>query len=360
MSLSTQRRDQRRRLLVSWSRGAGVDPAVATADPRPMAEYAPQAHPERQPGPATLLPTGIGGLTAATMVILVPMAAAIAVGGWEAAGGRPLFTGGGRFAGAIRAAGHCFDPRGPASVQGWLGQVFLLGAAAVALVVRLMRYHRRDDYKGRYRAWGWMAGLLVTTALAGIVPVGQFVGAAMSEATRLTLGPAGTGWWYALATLAWAAVAPWAVLPLHRRAGTASWLGLTLAAWAASAACAWLGVGRAAFAVAGQAAWSVAAALAAVAMLTAARSVIREVRGLSAVRPRTLHQSGVSAESDRRPALQQRDEEDPDERSAPDDADELAGDATAYVDGSEQEQRHLSKAERKRLKKLARMQRAGA
>jgi hypothetical protein len=40
-------------------------------------------------------------------------------------------------------------------------------AATVALVVRAMRRHRRDDYRGRYRAWGWLAGLLVgATSLA--------------------------------------------------------------------------------------------------------------------------------------------------------------------------------------------------
>jgi hypothetical protein len=33
---------------------------------------------------------------------------------------------------------------------------------------------------------------------------------------------------------------------------------------------------------------------------------------------------------------------------------------TAYIDGSDHEQRHLSKAERKRLKKLARMNGAAA
>jgi hypothetical protein len=41
-------------------------------------------------------------------------------------------------------------------------------------------------------------------------------------------------------------------------------------------------------------------------------------------------------------------------------ADATMEDEPGFVDGSEQEQRHLSKAERKRLKKLARMNRAAA
>jgi hypothetical protein len=365
MSLPTQRRDPRRRLLVSWSRSGASGTATAAPAPRPMAEYAAQAHPDRQPGPATLIPTGIGGLALASTGILLPMAAAIAVGGWEAASGRPLLASGGRFATSLQLLAACFDPRGAASLQGWMAQLFLFGAAVVALVVRLMRFHRRDDYKGRYRAWGWLAGLLVVTALAGTVPLGRLVGAAMAEATGVVLGPGGIGWWFALAAAAWTAVAPWAVLPLHRRLGTAVWLGMALAAWATAAACAWMGLDRGLPGVAGRAAWSLAAALAAVAMLTAARSVIREVRGLAVGKPsRAVAPPRGDAEPVSRGPVARRDEEDVDERFAVTDeanADE-EGLATAYVDGSEQEQeqRHLSKAERKRLKKLARMQRASA
>jgi hypothetical protein len=63
MSLSSnQRRDQRRRLVVSWKRSAGQADAPASDSPRASAAYDPDALPEKQRGPAVLLPTGLGGL----------------------------------------------------------------------------------------------------------------------------------------------------------------------------------------------------------------------------------------------------------------------------------------------------------
>jgi hypothetical protein len=323
-----------------------------------MAQYAPEAHPERHPGPAMLLPTGLGGLTLAAVGILVPLAAAMGVGIWESAAGRPLIPAGGRFASTLAALAAGLDARAAASLQNWLAQVCLLAAAVVAATVRIMRRHRRDDYKGRYRAWGWLAVLLIVTAAAGGLPLGPLVGAAASDATGIVLGPTGLGWWHALAVVAWAVVAPWAVLPLHHRAGTAAWLAAALAAWAGAAACAWLRAGRPMLEVAGSSLWAAAAGLALVAMLTAARSVIREVRGLATARPARKPEPKAVPRPAEAEAETEDDADHADERPRVAIADD--SEPTAYVDGSEEEQLHLSKAERKRLKKLARMQRATA
>jgi hypothetical protein len=190
------------------------------------------------------------------------------------------------------------------------------------------------------------------------VPVGPLVAAVVTDATGVALGPGGIGWWICLAAVAYGLVALWTVLPLHERGATAFWLGLTLMAWATSAGCTWLGGGRDSWTIVGHAAWTLGAVLAAIAMLAAARSVIREVRGQC---------TPVTAKAERRK---------PERTAAPStteevDADEepeftaAASDATGdedagFVDGSEQEHRHLSKAERKRLKKLARMNREAA
>lgn len=355
MASTAQRRDHRRRLLVSWKRSAAEPAAASTA--RPVAGYAAEAHPERQRGPAVLLPTGVGGLLFAAIAILAPVLGAAAVGAWETAAGRPLIVPAGRFARSLAALAACCDPRSLASLQGWLAQAWLLVAAAVALVVRLMRRHRLDDYRGRYRAWGWMATLVALTALAGSVPIGRLVAAALVDATGIVPGPDGIGWWIAIAATAWCAVAPWTVLPLRERAGTAFWLGLALTAWGIAAAAEWLAAGRDAWIVGGRAAWALGAALAAIAMLAAARSVIREVRGQ--VAPRRVATPARKAETPA-PAADGDDVEvrfDPVTDAAAAEADD---DGQAFVDGSEQEHRHLSKAERKRLKKLARMNRSVA
>jgi hypothetical protein len=351
-SSAQQRRDQRRRLMVSWMRSAG-DAAPAVESPRSMAAYDPEAHPERQRGPATLLPTGLGGLTLAILAIATPLTAAIVVAASEHLFGRAIFVGGGRFARTLAAAGAVLDPRVATSLQVWLGQMCLVLAAAVALIVRLMRRHRRDDYKGRYRAWGWMAMLFLIASCAGVVPLGRLVGSAMTEATGIEFGPAGIGWWIAAVAVALTAVSLWAVLPLHERMATAIWLGTALLAWTASAAVAWLAPVDQRVAIAGLAAWPLGAALAAIAMLVAARSVIREVRGEGGSVAKPVKPAKPAAEK-RRPEVPGEDEEA--EGATFEEASASAEDeGTVYVDGSEQEQRHLSKAERKRLRKLARM-----
>ncbi|MFM9059534.1 MAG: hypothetical protein ACKOSQ_10495 [Planctomycetaceae bacterium] len=363
MSSTAQRRDQRRRLLVSWNRAAGEPGATPAASPaRPVAEYAAEAHPERQRGPAVLLPTGLGGLMLAALVILVPVIGTATVGAWETLVGRPLVVPAGRFARSLAALAACCDPGTVASLQGWLAQAWLMVAAAVALVVRLMRRHRRDDYRGRYRAWGWMATLLVLAALAGSVPVGPLVAATLVDATGIVPGPQGIGWWIAVAVTAWVVVAPWAVLPLHERMGTAMWLGLALLAWAGAAAAEWLAAGRGTWIVGGRAAWALGAALAAVAMLVAARSVIREVRGQARVKPgpRSAQPARKPESSGAGPVEDVEVRFDAVTESATEDADDDDESATRFVDGSEPEHRHLSKAERKRLKKLARMNRSVA
>ena len=72
MSLQgSQRRDQRRRLLVSWNRSQTASSDSATLPPRTLADYAPEALPERQPAIATLLPTGLGGFSLVALNELV-------------------------------------------------------------------------------------------------------------------------------------------------------------------------------------------------------------------------------------------------------------------------------------------------
>jgi hypothetical protein len=360
MSLSSnQRRDQRRRLVVSWKRSAGQADAPASDSPRASAAYDPDALPEKQRGPAVLLPTGLGGLSLAIAAVLVPLGGIVAAACSGPFFGRDLFVGGGRFARTVAAAGAVFDPLGIASLQIWLAQTLLVAAAGVALIVRLMRRHRRDDFNGRFRAWGWMAFVLVATACDGVVPVGRLVAAVFSDATGIVLGPNGIGWWVAISSLVVVAVSLWAVLPLHERLATSIWLSLAVAAWGASAAATCLADGRDRIVAVGIAAWSFGAAFAFAAMLAAARSVIREVRGQCGVaKPKAVKPAKADAAKPASPTM-----EDDDVDSSTFDREAATGDdsETEYTDGSEQEeQRHLSKAERKRLRKLARMNGAAA
>jgi len=351
---ATQRRDQRRRLVLSWRRSAGTAGPVTNEPTRGVAGYEPEAHPNRQKGPAVLVPTGLGGLSLAIIAILLPVGGATIAGASEMLFGQRLFVGGGRFTRTLALLGDLVDARGSATLQVWLAEVYLLLAAVVALVVRQMRRHRRDDYKGRFRAWGWMATLLVITACAGVMPLGRLVGMAMMEATGIAFGPDGLGWWTALASTLLVAVSLWAVLPLHERFATAVWLGLALAAWGASAASPWLGAADPRLRLAAVAAWPLAAACSLVAMLAAARSVIREIKGEGGAvrRERAVKATRASA---REIVVPGEDEAPADDEAVESFAEESDDHQTEFVDGSDHGHRHLSKAERKRLKKLARM-----
>lgn len=287
MSLAaSQRRDQRRRLVLSWNRSDSTPSSTSSAKTGRLADYSPEALPEHQPSLATLLPTSLTGFALTAVGLLTLVATAVGVGAWEAVTGEPVFgRGATRFAATLALARRCLDVHSFLSLGGWLAQVCLVIATATALIVRLMRRHRRDDYRGRYRAWGWLASLFTLTACAGQVPLGALIASLASETTGITLGPSGMGWWLLTAGIAYGVVGLWAVLPLHERAATGIWLSLCLSAWAAAATCGWIAVsedvsGREWHLAVGNVCWMAGAALAAIAMLAAARSVLREVRGL--------------------------------------------------------------------------------
>jgi hypothetical protein len=351
----SQRRGQRRRLLMVWSRDTASPSGGRAAAARTPAEYDPVALPERQPAVATLLPTHLGRLAAWAVGIAVAIAAVVAPGLHA-----PTFSAlgraaGPRFARTVAAAAACFDASSMLSLAGWLSQALLMVAAAVALVVRFMRRHRRDDFAGRYRAWGWLAGLFVAASCSAQTPVGRVVGTFMTEATGVAFGPAGSGWWVAIAATLLGGVSLWAVLPLHERAATALWLASGLMAWGVSAAAAWFSALQGVHPGVAPAAWAAGSGLLAIAMLVAARSVIREVRGeAKAAAPKPQ-----AATARPLPIKQAADQDDEPQESPGWGSDTC--EATGYTDGSDADEdrdtRHLSKAERKRLKKLARMNR---
>jgi hypothetical protein len=369
MALSASlRRDQRRRLLASRQQDpAGVDDAASgAAGPGAVTPYDDEAHPERHPAIATRLPVATSRFVATALGILVATGGAIAVAVSGPLFGRPLLAGSGRFARTLGVIASAFDPQAGMSVQIWLAELALLAAAAVAGSVRFMRRHRRDDYKGRFRAWGWLASLLGVAAFAGAVPLGPLVGAFVSDATGITLGPNGIGWWVAAAALAFAVVLPWAVLPLRERGATLAWTLVAMASWSVAAAMPWGAgwlSGETRGMVVSQGAWVAGAAFLLVAMLAAARSVIREVRGQCAApaarRPKRKPAPPAKSEDDADGRIaESADDEESEEEYQHDDEETESGDDRSdhdFVDGSEAGHRRLSKAERKRLRKLARM-----
>jgi hypothetical protein len=315
------------------------------------------------------VPIGLGRFAATIAAVMTVTIIVIAAGLFESLTGRPLVTTtSSRFAAVLEGLRQCLDFRWTGTLGGWLGQVFLFAAAVAALVVRHVRSLRLDGRRGRHMAWGWLAVLFLATSCANALPIGSVYAGCMSELIGVSLGAGGCGWWILTAACVYTIVVLWAVLPLYERTGTAAWLTLSLAAWAAAGGCAWVEEGIPHRSAVGQAAWIAGAAAAAIAMLTAVRSVVREVRGLArcpaaaAGRGRTGRAEPVPAGRPQ-PPLMPPGGADGRRYSAADAAAEQAS-PTEYIDGDSGEEgdeadgRPLSKAERKRLRKLARMGRA--
>jgi hypothetical protein len=411
MSAGANRRDLRRRLLHTAPVNSGpLEPPTARGGQRTVA-YAPEALPERHPSFATRIPSGRLALWAVSVAaVLVNIVFTLTVletrpGGslarWTSAG--TVGADAGRFhrslntiLATLAAPGAMAGPRPeaglpPLRLPDWLGQSCLFAAAAVALAIRQMRRHRLDDFQGRYRAWGWLASLLFTTAIARQLPLGRFVAALLTDTSGLVLGPDGIGWWLAAAAIGWLAVGAWCLVPLHRRLASTMWLVVGWTAWCCGAAidCTlrsghpspqWMGL-------AGSLSIALGDTSILLATLWAFRTVLKEVRGETSPplrqpaadtnRGRRGEARGVE-EADSVAATESDSEgqgpgpRDASERSAPDSTGvprdpyrtafhhepDLESDDDSDGAGQGSADRKLSKAERRRLRKQARLDRA--
>ena len=383
MSEQTAQAGAVRRRQFPWTRSAAATAGAADTAPKNQAtgkvaaapkrgreprrpfDYSPEARPERQGALATILPTRPSRLGVALAGIVVVTATTLILGGWPAAIETVGRLAGARFARTVAVVRELVDLRGLV-LGGWLAQMFLLAAASVALSIRGIRRHRKDGRHGRSRGWLALACVLVVASMAGTLPIGKLVSTFLVEATGRSFGPEGFGWWVAIAGSITGIVTLWILLPLHQRLVPGFWLLLGLAGWSAAAAVPWLGAGREDLALAGAGAWVVGAAAMFAAMLTAARGVIREVRGEIKAPPVGAGQGGeraskgVKAEAATRQAKAVEpvfEPVDTDDDGAPQSATE-EGSETGYTDGSDAEDeyasRPLSKAEKKRLRKMGR------
>jgi hypothetical protein len=71
------------------------------------------------------------------------------------------------------AAASVLDLKDPRSASGWLAAMLLAAASLVAWFVYSLRRHRVDDYYGRYRVWIWtaLACLVVSLGEASSLPM---------------------------------------------------------------------------------------------------------------------------------------------------------------------------------------------
>ena len=276
-----------------------TEPETTTAKREPSRKvgvYAQKALPEHHASPAERIPVRpLPFLAAVTGLLVVPSAlAGLAVAHPHVATLQASL--GPRWANSAETVRSLIALESPHGLAATAGLACFLLASALAAATRTMRRHRLDDHQGRYRAWGWLGGLFAAAAVGMLLPLDRLTGTLMAEATGWEFGAGGRGWWMLLVALAWLPIGLWAVLPLTQRFVTSFWLTGSLAAWLTAE-----GVGQALAAgwqpsqwqMGEPALWQLAAtilhvfapAFAAIGMLVASRSVIREARGLIEPRP---------------------------------------------------------------------------
>ncbi len=100
------------------------------------------------------------------------------------------------------------------SLASWFSSVMLLAGAALSLVVYSIRLHRVDDYRGRYRVWLWTAGALVLGSLATVTGVHESINAGCLSLAGLSGGGASDFLWLALYATLLGGVGLWLAIEL--------------------------------------------------------------------------------------------------------------------------------------------------
>jgi hypothetical protein len=274
----------------------------------------------------------------------------------------------------------------PGSFGAWVAAVVLLLASAASILVYSLRRHRIDDFRGRYRIWLAVAVACLLVSANSVTGFHNLLAAAMSHLTGWTALRAGAIWWLVLAILPLVWIALRSLVEVRESRLAASLLVAAVGCYVGAATTALGAVSfadpRIEIALSGAVLlmghWILLAAV-----VSYARYVVLDAQGLIAAQPRI-----VSKRKTQKPT--RRAKEDSSEREAPAASPTLSAAefirrkqqqaqgpkapavSSAWVDGSQPQRdpyddgdddessdgRKLSKAERKRLRKLKMQNRA--
>ena len=95
------------------------------------------------------------------------------------------------------------DVAQPGSIAAWFSSITLAGATVLSLVIFGIRLHRVDDYRGRYRMWLWTAAALAWASLDAATNLHNTIGLGLAHAAGRPLDPASLG---AACTISWLAL----------------------------------------------------------------------------------------------------------------------------------------------------------
>jgi hypothetical protein len=81
------------------------------------------------------------------------------------------------------------------SLASWFSAVVLCSSALGSLLVYLIRRHRMDDYRGRYRWWLWLAPLLLIVSVNAGTGLHHALSGLLTTLSGAEIAVGGKGWW---------------------------------------------------------------------------------------------------------------------------------------------------------------------
>jgi hypothetical protein len=165
----------------------------------PVRAYGPAVLDQLQPRITDLLPVRPLWTAAAILLALTAVAAIECIH----IHARTLPASASQPAGGSQVSLAALDVAHTGGLDDWFASLLLAGGAALAMTTYGIRRHRVDDYRGRYRVWLWTAGALAWGSLDAATQVHSAVGAGIAAVAGQTLltGPAA-----AAITISWLAI----------------------------------------------------------------------------------------------------------------------------------------------------------
>ncbi|REK46065.1 MAG: hypothetical protein DWQ46_07385 [Planctomycetota bacterium] len=187
-----QRDSRRRRVLTDDVVRRGQEGLDAPGDSQKVegASYAPEASLERQPRLSAVVPRR-----------LLTHLVVFALGGGAIFGLLSLYACMQPWQSGAATGSEVFDLTSGGSLTRWFASVLLLASSAASLIVLSLRRHKLNDYQGRYRVWAYAAiGTLLMSA-AATAPYHLVAASALAEWTAWELPGGVATFWMAPALL---------------------------------------------------------------------------------------------------------------------------------------------------------------
>ncbi len=219
-------RDERRRRVMIEERIADAESAdeQAARTPAKSAEgaaatsarrYTPAALADHQPRITDFLPKRPWTLAVLVLTGLTLIAGVLA-----------LAAAGGTWAGTIsRGDLSALDLAVRGNVAAWLSSLLLTLAAAGSAFIFVLRQHKVDDYRGRYRLWLWAAAALLLGSIDATAHVHNITRGLLVTLTGTKLYGDGSIWWMIVCAVVFGALAVRVLIEIWPcRASATAWI----------------------------------------------------------------------------------------------------------------------------------------